>query len=201
MKKHLLLLSFIFLFGVFKVNAATHTIIFGGAEGFNYAPSTLNALIGDEIIFQGNFGSHPLVSVSVPSGASSFTNTSGSADFSYIVSIAGNYNYQCNFHGSSGMVGSFTVEDPLNIKPLTRLNTEVTLYPNPSSDFVNINMSASSNNSFANIYSVNGTIVKTVNLGANGINKISMDDLKVGIYLVQITNNVDFNQNIRFIKQ
>jgi hypothetical protein len=97
------------------------------------------------------------------------------------------------------MVGSFIVVNPLNINPITQITA--TVFPNPTSDFVNINIASPSQNSFANIYSMNGTLVKTVNLEVNGINRISIDDLKSGIYLVQITSNVASNQNTRFIKQ
>jgi len=199
MKKNLLILSFAILFCTFNSIAATHTIFFGGSVGLAYLPASVEAEIGDEIIFKGNFNLHPLSSVNVPSGADDFASNTGTDDYIYTVLFEGIYNYQCDFHAASGMVGSFIVVNPLNINPITQITA--TVFPNPSSDFVNINIASPSQNSFANIYSMNGTLVKTVNLEVNGINRISIDDLKSGIYLVQITSNDALNQNTSFIKQ
>ena len=65
---------------------------------------------------------HPLSSASVPSGAQSFHQASGSVFF-YFVKVAGTYKYQCDFHFSIGMTGSFVTSvtgiknDLLSLKP------------------------------------------------------------------------------------
>jgi hypothetical protein len=58
---------------------------------------------------------HPLSSTSVPAGAQSFHQASGSV-FSYPVTVTGMYLYQCDFHVSLGMTGSFNASAVTGIK-------------------------------------------------------------------------------------
>jgi plastocyanin len=88
------------------IHATTRVIQFGGSFGFTYSPNSLNVLVGDTVKWEGDFNMHPLSSTSVPAGAPSFHNGSGSA-FAYPVKIAGTYHYQCDNHFSFGMIGSF----------------------------------------------------------------------------------------------
>jgi plastocyanin len=96
----------VFLGAATITHAGTHSIQFGDALGESYSPSSLNVFVGDTIQWVGTFAEHPLSSTSVPAGAKSFHQTSGSI-FSYPVTSAGTYKYQCDFHASLGMVGSF----------------------------------------------------------------------------------------------
>jgi plastocyanin len=114
--------------------ATNHVIKFGGTLGLNYSPSELNVAVGDTVTWEGTFSSHPLSSTSVPQDAASFNKGSGST-FSYLVHVPGNYNYECDFHTSSGMTGSFSaiissVEEnvPWAQPGIFRLNQN---YPNP----------------------------------------------------------------------
>jgi len=68
--------------------ATTHLIQFGGSFGLNYSPNTLTVNVGDTIRWQGNFSFHPLSSVTIPAGALSWTNTTGTV-FTYVVQIPG----------------------------------------------------------------------------------------------------------------
>jgi plastocyanin len=198
MKKYLFTLGI--AFSSLCIHAATHTITFGGAAGFNYQPSTLQAQVGDLIVFQGNFGSHPLSSVSVPAGASSFAQNSGTADFSYTLTIEGEYSYQCDFHAASGMVGSFSVVNPLKIssQPVTEINSEV--YPNPATDAISFSVNTSLEGSIAHIYSLSGQLIKSENLAINTTQRIAVNDLEAGIYLVRITNSNGTTFSKRFVK-
>jgi hypothetical protein len=72
--------------------------------GFAYSPDQLIVSVGDTIRWTGSFSSHPLSSTSVPGGAQTFHNASGST-FSYPVQVAGTYSYKCDVH--AGMTGSF----------------------------------------------------------------------------------------------
>lgn len=95
----LVLLSLMVFSGV---NATTHTITFTCCE---YTPSFLQASVGDTVRWLGAFGDHPLSSTTIPSGAAPFSANSGTS-FSYVIQIAGLYNYHCDFHQPS-MAGSF----------------------------------------------------------------------------------------------
>ncbi len=90
-----------------KLDAATHVIKFGGSLGETYSPNSLTVATGDTIIWEGDFGFHPLSSTSVPAGAASFHNGTGTV-FNYVVTAPGIYNYQCDAHFSFGMTGTFT---------------------------------------------------------------------------------------------
>ncbi|HVN48805.1 MAG TPA: plastocyanin/azurin family copper-binding protein, partial [Bacteroidota bacterium] len=110
----LILVFIIFFVPGAKVSAATYTIQFGGSLGYIYSPNSLNVSVGDTIQWVGDFSMHSLSSTSVPSGAASFHQTSGST-FSYRITVAGAYLYQCDYHYSLGMVGSFTATTPTDV--------------------------------------------------------------------------------------
>ncbi|MGD1045151.1 MAG: T9SS type A sorting domain-containing protein [Bacteroidota bacterium] len=109
---------------VTTAHATTHVIQFGGTFGFTYSPNSLNVSVGDTVMWQGDFVMHPLSSTSVPAGASSFHQASGSV-FTCPVTVAGAYLYQCDFHFSIGMTGSFTASKATGIE-----NDQTSLRPN-----------------------------------------------------------------------
>ena len=74
----LILCVVIILSAGIDVHAATFVIQFGGSLGETYSPNTLNVLVGDTIQWMGDFSMHPLSSTSVPTGASTFHQGSGS---------------------------------------------------------------------------------------------------------------------------
>jgi len=92
-----------------NAGATVQVVQFGGALGFTYSPKALTCSVGDTVRWEGSFSSHPLSSVSVPAGAASFHQASGSS-FSYAVLVAGTYQYKCDFHSGSGMTGQFTAD-------------------------------------------------------------------------------------------
>ena len=94
--------------------AATHIINFQCCE---YTPSFVQAAVGDTIRWQGDFGDHPLSSTTIPAGANPFQNNSGTV-FSYVIQVAGLYNYHCDFHQPS-MAGSFNANPALQYPLVT----------------------------------------------------------------------------------
>lgn len=96
----------VFLIPTTAMHATTHIIQFGGSLGLNYSPNSLNVSVGDTVQWEGDFSMHPLSSTSVPVGAQSFHQATGSLFF-YPVTVAGVYLYHCDFHFSAGMTGSF----------------------------------------------------------------------------------------------
>jgi plastocyanin len=101
----MLVMSFFFLTS--NTGATIHVVQFGGALGFNFSPSSFSAQVGDTVHWVGDFTMHTVTSTSVPAGAASFNNTSGTS-FNYIITVPGTYDYHCNFHYTLGMIGSFT---------------------------------------------------------------------------------------------
>ena len=132
--QHFFILFFILILPTTMLYATNHIIRFGGTFGNNYSPSELAVTVGDTVTWQGTFSSHPLSSTSIPQGAVSFHNGSGSS-FAYVVQVSGNYNYECDFHASSGMTGSFSAtissveENSLSAQPAIFLLEQN--HPNP----------------------------------------------------------------------
>ena len=90
-----------------QMYATTHTINFS-ATGFS--PSSLNVSTGDTIVWSGNFYYYFIQSTSVPSGANTFGPTTiTTTSLSYIVSVAGTYDYEDNVTYNTG---SFTATSP-----------------------------------------------------------------------------------------
>ena len=113
----------VIILAVATLNAANHVVQFGGSFGFTYSPNSMNVSVGDTVIWQGDFVMHPLSSTSVPAGASSFHQASGSV-FNYPVTVAGTYQFQCDFHFSIGMTGSFAASRATGVE-----NDQASLHP------------------------------------------------------------------------
>ncbi|HMQ70468.1 MAG TPA: T9SS type A sorting domain-containing protein [Ignavibacteria bacterium] len=100
----------IILFSVFLLNsvsmATTHVVT---VSSFQFTPNTLSVTVGDTVKWQWVDGSHTTTSVTIPNGATPWNSpmTSSNQTFSYAVTVAGTYNYQCTPH-SSIMMGNFT---------------------------------------------------------------------------------------------
>ncbi len=127
--ENLMKLVKVFFFFVFLLTASvgitfgtTHTIAFGGAS---FTPNTLNVSTGDTVVWTGAWAFHAIQSTTIPNGANAFGPTNANTtSLTYIVSIAGTYNYQCNIHVGMGMTGSFTATAPA-VKGITLSTTTV----------------------------------------------------------------------------
>jgi len=118
--------------------ATIDTIYFGGATK-TFRPSTLNVKVGDTIFWSGYFGPadpyHRLQSETIPPGAAAFGPVSTGMTFTYVVTVAGVYNYQCLNHccGVLGnMMGNFTaVAADVPSAPTSIISLGAN-FPNPS---------------------------------------------------------------------
>ena len=109
-----LLVSFLLIF-LSAASAKTHVVQFGGSFGLSYSPKSFNCSVGDTVKWEGSFSSHPLTSTTIPAGAAGWHAASGST-FIYVVTVAGIYNYICDFHVGSGMTGQFTASPVTSVK-------------------------------------------------------------------------------------
>src|SRR4051794_6757751 len=76
---------------------------------FQFTPATVNAKVGDTIVWVWVNGTHTVTSTKVPTGAKPFNDspmTSAHPKFQYILKAAGTYSYKCTFHASLGMKGT-----------------------------------------------------------------------------------------------
>jgi plastocyanin len=200
--KFKVLALFILLFNANSLLATDHVILFG-VGGFTYNPSNLTVNLGDNITFRGNFSSHPLSSTSVPQGAATFSNTTGSSDFTYTVTVAGNYAYQCDFHASAGMTGSFTVEDPSGIKLHAITPTAAAIYPTVTTDVVNIDLSGitKSDTRFSvEVFNLNGQQLIVEQKRNQSLIQVSLNNLSNGIYFIAVKQGGQWIISKRIIK-
>jgi len=87
--------------------AATHRVT---VSNFKFTPATINAAVGDVIIWRWQNGTHTTTSTSVPAGARTWNAqmNSTSTRFRYVIRVAGTYTYECTFHPAE-MQGTITV--------------------------------------------------------------------------------------------
>ena len=76
---------------------------------------------------------------------------------------------------------------------------QLTIYPNPSSDLINISFNTSLEISKLYVYDLNGRLVKKEE-GTN-LNKINISELMNGIYLLKVVNNKNENAVFRIVKE
>lgn len=78
-------------------------------QNFMFTPATMTVNVGDVVKWTWINGGHTTTSLAIPAGAAAWNSplTSNSTTFSYTVTTAGTYNYQCNPHAPD-MAGSFT---------------------------------------------------------------------------------------------
>ena len=156
------ILAFVALVFIAPSFATTHTINFSGTS---FSPSTLNVAVGDTIVWSGNFGFHQIQNTAgaIPNGAATF-GPSASTDitFMYVVMVPGQYGFQCNFHASMGMIGSFTAvtADVKNTASNKDFSVEQN-FPNPFSTSTMINYALNHPSQISlKILDVNGKEIK-----------------------------------------
>ena len=134
MKRFCYVVILVFLSIGGSLKAATVTINFGGTVGLKYSPQAVAVNVGDVITWEGDFVTHPLQSTSVPTGAATFGPISSGTSFSYTVTVAGTYTYQCNVHFASPffMVGGFSAATSGVDQPVDLKMTMDPVFPNPS---------------------------------------------------------------------
>ncbi len=157
----------VFFAVVGTAHATTHIIQFGGSFGLTYSPNSLSVSVGDTIEWEGDFITHPLSSTSVPTGAQKFNQGTGNL-FRYAVIVAGSYQYECEVHFSSGMIGSFTASSSTGIEVgKSSLRPDVFSmkqnYPNPFNPSTTMSFSIASK-SFVSmkVFNVIGREVATI---------------------------------------
>ncbi len=133
MNKFIFTVFIIVLLAFNNIYATNHTI---QAGNFSFTPNALQVTVGDTITWTLVTGIHTTTSTLVPTGAPTWDSPldTGHTSFIYIVTTAGQYSYQCNFHVLMGMVGTITA-NPIGIKPISgNVPKQYKLYqnyPNP----------------------------------------------------------------------
>ena len=104
-------------------------------SSFTFLPSSVNATVGDTIVWVWVNGSHTTTcngtaNTARPSGAASWDHpmNSGSASFEYVLTVAGNYQYKCTPHAPN-MAGIINVAPANGIVNLNGLFNYLEINP------------------------------------------------------------------------
>lgn len=101
------ILSFAFVVVlVFQSKADTHIV---SQSEFTFLPTQFECNVGDIIRWEWTSGIHNTTSLTVPSGAASWGSALDAETpfFEYVVTVQGEYVYNCSFHIGMGMMGDF----------------------------------------------------------------------------------------------
>jgi plastocyanin len=179
-----------FIAFAFFSQAKTYTVT---VQNFKFTPDTVNALVGDTIIWSWISGSvtHTTTSLNVPTGAGTWDHTlnASSSTFTYIITSAGPYNYQCNIHPSL-MQGVLMVSATTGI-PVPEDEHKISVYPSSVQNEFTINWNNNGlykNDVVIGVYDVSGkrkfqTSIQEVDMNKSTIN---VSDLAAGVYIVNI---------------
>jgi plastocyanin len=207
MKKILLTVLLLSSMYLASGNSTTFTITVG-ATGFSFDPSAIpNAMVGDTIKWVLGLGIHTTTSTTIPSGAAIWDAPIAAATptFSYAITTAGTYNYQCTFHSLFGMTGSF-VASPVGIQQTSEVVNTYKLsqnYPNPFNPSTIIKFSIPKSNFVTlKIYDMSGKEIETLvnsQMSQGSYNyTLNASDLSSGIYFYKIIAG-DFSEIKRMV--
>jgi plastocyanin len=92
------------------------SITFGGTAGFVYSPACVKITKGHQVIFKGDFSTHPLTggevtgSTATPDTSTIGEDSMGMADDPVNFPASGTFPFYCKIHGSIGMKGAIFVK-------------------------------------------------------------------------------------------
>lgn len=205
--KNLAFFALTFFLVCLSVNLSAQTSTKVTVANYSYTPKNITITVGDTVIWKETQGTHNVdgkTSV-FPSNAVSFGNSLGSGwTYKFVFNTAGTYNYQCDPHVGLGMVGSITVnpKSATSIESLADLSGNIQLYPNPTTNYINLKVPASySAIRSMKIYSLTGSLVdqKILSGSTDGL-RYEASHLKNGIYFMEI-NAETRKEVIKFLKQ
>ena len=150
-------------------------------------PDTVYAVVGDTIHWVWVVGNHvvgPISASDIPVGAAMFNATVNAGNpLDYVVTVPGNYHFECHPAFPHGEPGYIVVSGVTGIPSIER-NYISTAYPNPFTDKITIEIPSAES---IVVYNMAGQQVKSVAV-KNGQTKVEIDvaDLTKGIYFYSI---------------
>ncbi len=159
MKKstYIITLGIALFFAVSNANATTIIIQAIGTSSATYAfnPQIANAVCGDTIRWVLVSGTHTTASTIIPGGATPWSSPNiTAAGYTYVVTVAGTYNYTCHPSTGGHMDASIVVSCSTGLPSLFSSNF-VEVYPNPSNGKFRVEMK-NGTTSFFEVYNITG---------------------------------------------
>ena len=191
MKKNLLLLAAICCIATGSF-ATTHTITAGAGGGTSFAPSSgVTVSIGDTVKWVWVTGTHTTTSVTVPAGAATWSSNlnSGSTSFIYVPTVVGTYDYQCNFHASMGMTGTFSVINTTGVTPVAATPQLFNVFPNPASGSVKLQFIQRDQPVSVIVTDMSGKTLISKEYTTSSSVTVDVKNIPAGIYVVTAKQN------------
>lgn len=175
-------------------SATTHTIT---TSGFAFAPDSINANVGDTVIFNVNFSVHTVQQVSSATWAANgttplsggFANSSGST-YQVVMTQAdvGVIYYVCTIHvASTQMKGRIFVAGGTGIENIP--SAAALPYPNPADKQLNLLTTSTGNISYTITDLLGQTIRKGIEFAtAQGTLTVDVSTIPDGNYILSMTN-------------
>ena len=98
-----------------------------------------------------------------------------------------------------GTVLSLRVKEVTNISEDDSPNFEISVFPNPTSDFVTVQKNDECGNLQCELYSINGSVLKSKTLKGKK-EQISMQSYEQGTYLLKISDNTGVERIFKIVK-
>ena len=181
-------LTVAFLLGItFQGFSTTHYV---NTEDFEFNPAIiLNVTVGDTITWFWDSGFHTTTSTNTPSGAAPWSAPIDQTNqtFTYVITVAGSYDYQCDYHYTVGMVGHFIANMATSISSTTpKFPFSVRAI---SGEQITIDYEGAVSGWNVELLSLTGAVVKNLNddsLPIKGTVNYFIGDLPRGIYILRI---------------
>lgn len=180
------------VFWTIELNAQTSYSV--DVSGLSFTPSTLTINVGDTVVWTNTGGTHNVNgSTSIySSNPESFGNEIGTGwTYSHVFTIAGTYDYRCDLHYSSGMVGQVQVNEvATDISVLDSQDPEIFLYPNPVKNQLHLVIKKQKlMETSVSIYNLLGgkILIQPISINSEQID-FDVSVLKSGVYFFKVEN-------------
>lgn len=158
------------------------------ATNYVFTPDELEIAVGDTVEWRNNEGIHNVngTQETFPSNPESFGNDTGEDwVYSYVFTVAGEYDYQCDVHVAQGMVGTVTVSEPTAVFKSEKNSLKI--YPNPASrkvwiETANVGLPGTK----LDVYDITGKLQNVNWKILNNKIEFNVEGLQAGIYMVNM---------------
>ena len=110
----------------------------------------------------------------------------------------GTHYYVCTPHASIGMLGRIIVQDLTTSIASVGQSLNSSVYPNPTTDFIKVDLSDNSNGVGFEVFNAVGVLIMTGKL-SDEVSTIDVRNLPSGTYLMQLKGRQ--NTRLKFVKQ
>jgi len=177
-----LIIAFLSVFA-YQTNAQVHIIT---QQSLTFSPNDIQVNVGDTIRWVWTAGTHTTTSTVIPLNAVTWDSplTQSNTFFEYVVTEPGLHEYKCTPHASMGMIGSFTANVVTNLS--VQENIFVNIYPNPTSDYINISFDGYNASIDLEVFDIIGNKTIIIKDISEAIYKIDVKNWHEGIYFIKI---------------